>query len=313
VNLDFGLLWIEDSFNPEEEENLRRRIRQAGFLARIKNISNSNGIEDLAKEHKLFHTYDLILLDYKLQDEDGNEIAPKIRSLFPSTTILFYSGSVGEEDLRLLIAEKNVEGVYCSARTRFIERTGELIDQTARALDRLSGMRGLSMRVVSECDAIMKQSMLLMCERDNTCAERVQELDKDVLEHMDEMKNKYTKTQAGTLQDRFDSRAVDSAKLHKHFRRLTETATKQPDIFGLSHEQVDRLRELRKQTAQYDIKVLRKRNILGHVVEVKSDKGWALNDTSEITIQDFPEIRQIFATHIDAFREIGKIVVRLDD
>lgn len=313
MNLDFGLLWIEDSFNPEEEENLRRRIRQAGFLARIKNISNSNGIEDLAKEHKLFHTYDLILLDYKLQDEDGNEIAPKIRSLFPSTTILFYSGSVGEEDLRLLIAEKNVEGVYCSARTRFIERTGELIDQTARALDRLSGMRGLSMRVVSECDAIMKQSMLLMCERDNTCAERVQELDKDVLEHMDEMKNKYTKTQAGTLQDRFDSRAVDSAKLHKHFRRLTETATKQPDIFGLSHEQVDRLRELRKQTAQYDIKVLRKRNILGHVVEVKSDKGWALNDTSEITIQDFPEIRQIFATHIDAFREIGKIVVRLDD
>ena len=30
MNLDFGILWIEDSFSAEEEENLRRRVRDAG-------------------------------------------------------------------------------------------------------------------------------------------------------------------------------------------------------------------------------------------------------------------------------------------
>ncbi|WP_143324329.1 response regulator [Caulobacter sp. FWC2] len=312
MNLDFGILWIEDSFSPEEEETLKRRVRDAGFIARIEAIENGAGIEKLAREHQLYHRYYIILLDYKLKDEDGDELAPKIRILFPSTTILFYSGNYQENELRRMIAEKQVEGVYCSARERFIERTGGLIDQTARALDRLSGMRGLAMRVVAECDALMRDAMLSMCARDPACNAKMGDLDDDVLDFLDGLKAGYEVATTGDLAGRLDTRAVDSAKLFKHFRRLTKVAAAGPTIFGLTADQVERLRELRKISAQYNTGVLHKRNILGHVVEVQGPTGWALQGSDEMSVNDFPDLRQSFATHIDAFREMGELVGLLD-
>jgi CheY-like chemotaxis protein len=312
VNLDFGILWIEDSFSEEEEESLKRRIREAGFIPRIDTIPNSSGIEEFSRLHKLYHRFDLILLDYRLKDENGNELAPIIRELFSSTTILFYSGSVEENVLRQMIAEKQVEGVYCSARRRFIERTGALIDQTARSLDRLSGMRGLAMRVVAECDALMKAAVLSMSTRDPNCAGKLADLDTEVRKFIVDMGEKYEAAVAGDLGGRLDTRVIDSAKLFRHFRRLTQVAASDPGTFGLDAAQVERLRELRTQSAQYTESVLNKRNILGHVVEVQGAEGWVLQGSDEISVGDFPEIRRVFAVHIDALRELSELVVTLD-
>ena len=312
MNLDLGILWIEDSFSSQEEEALKRRVQDAGFLARIDTIPNSSGIDERARLHQLYHVYDLILLDYRLQDESGDDLAPKVRTLFPSTTILFYSGSAAEQDLRHMIAEKEVEGVYCSARDRFIDRAGTLIDQTARSLDRLSGMRGLAMRVVAECDEIMKAAMLSMSARDPICVDKLPELDKDVLAYMEGVKAAYEASINSDLANRLETRAIDSAKLFKHFRRLTQIAAANPANFGLDDERVERLRELRKTSAQYVESVLGKRNILGHVTEEKEDSGWVLKGSDEIRISDFGDIRRVFATHIDAFREMGELVACLD-
>lgn len=312
MNLDFGILWIEDSFSPEEKASLQRRVLDAGFIARIDVIPNGTGIDELARAHALFHRYDLILLDYRLKNEDGDELAPKVRKLFPSTTILFYSGTVEEDELRGMIAGKKVEGVYCSARPRFIERAGALIDQTARALDRLSGMRGLAMRVVAECDDLMKKAMLSMCRRDANCVAKMPKLDEDVLGFLAVMKGKYEAAVKGDLDERLSTFAVDSAKLFKHFRRLTQVAANDPATFGLDGDQVERLRELRNDSAQYAENVLQKRNVLGHVIEVQGEAGWILQGSSEISVGDFPEIRRVFAAHIDAFREICDLVLRLD-
>lgn len=312
MNLDFGILWIEDSFSSEEETSLRRRVLDAGFIARIDVMPNGIGIDERAREHALFHRYDLILLDYRLKNEDGDELAPKVRKLFPSTTVLFYSGTVEEDELRRMIAGKRVEGVYCSARPRFIERAGALIDQTARALDRLSGMRGLAMRVVAECDDLMKRAMLSMCRRDANCVAKMPKLDDDVLGFLALTKEKYEVAIKGDLDDRLATFAVDSAKLFKHFRRLTQVAANDPDTFGLDGNQVERLRELRNESAQYAEHVLQKRNVLGHVIEVQGETGWTLRGSAEISVGDFPEIRRVFAAHIDAFREICDLVLRLD-
>jgi CheY-like chemotaxis protein len=313
MNLDFGILWIEDSFSSQEEESLRRRVREAGFIARVDVIPNGDGIDEFARLHALYHRFDIILLDYRLKDENGNELAPAVRRLFPSTTILFYSGSVAEEELRRMIAEKEVEGVYCSARDRFIDRTGALIDQTARALDRLSGMRGLAMRVVAECDEVMKKAMSSMCRRDQNCVTKMSELDEDVFGFLTSLKEKYEAAVAGDLDTRLGTRAVDSAKMFKHFRRLTQVVAASPATFGLNEEQVERLRELRRATAQYDQNVLNKRNILGHVIEVEAESGWVLQGSDEISVGDFPDIRRMFAVHIDAFREMSTLVLQLDE
>lgn len=313
MNLDFGILWIEDSFSEEEKESLKRRVREAGFIARIQVMVNGAGIEEVAHKHALFHEVDIILLDYKLFDENGVELAPKIRRLFPSTTILFYSGSLQEQQLRKLIADKEVEGVFCARRDqqRFIERTGELIDQTARALDRLSGMRGLAMRVVAECDELMKTAMLSMVSRDKACTDKVTELDDEVFKFLQQQQDRYTAAVAGELSHRLTSRVVDSSKVFGHFRRLTALVARNPASIGLDSAQVERLRELRRGSGQYVEQVLDKRNVLGHVVEVAGERGWILQGSTEISTKDFPDIRRTFALYIDMIREMNKIVVPL--
>ena len=308
MNLDFGILWIEDSYSEQEEESLRRRARESGFIARIEAIPNGDDLDRLARRQALFHCFDLILLDYKLKNADGDDLAPTVRRLFPSTTILFYSGNEEEDGLRSLIAAKRVEGVYCSHRRRFIERTGALIDQTARALDRLSGMRGLAMRVVAECDSLMKQAVRSCTDRDQRCVDLLGELDGDVVNHLEKVRAKYEEACRQGLDGRLGSFAVDSAKLFKHFRRVTRLVAANAGDFGLDGPATDRLRELRRASAQFDADVLGKRNVLGHAREVEGVDGWRLEGGDGIGVADFPRIRQVFAGYIDAFREVDRML-----
>ena len=165
------------------------------------------------------------------------------------------------------------------------------------------------MRVVAECDELMKNAMLSMCDRNLKCAEKVAELDSDVLKFIDEMKANYSIAIEGNLATRLDTRAVDSSKLFKHFRRLTKIATSDPTTFGLDEVSLDRLRELRQQSAQYASLVLHKRNVLGHVVEEQTETGWVIRNSEEISVRDFADIRKSFAEHIDAIRGICSLVV----
>ena len=312
MNLDFGILWIEDFFSREEEVALQRRVTEAGFRACIDSMPNGQGLEEKAQMNSLYHRYDFILLDFRLRDEMGDELAPTVRKLFPSTTILFYSGSLSESELRGRIASKEVEGVYCSTRERFIERAGDLIEQTANSLNRLSGMRGLAMRVVAECDELMRRGIQTMMLWDDGCKEMIQELDADVIEFIAETEERYRAAMAGTLDDRFDTRAIDSGKLHKHFRRLTRELTKNGNSSGLEATAIDRLRELRGNTSKYDLMVLRKRNTLGHVRESEGPDGWVL-EGGDISLADFPNLRRTFAEHIAAYREMVNIVETVDE
>ena len=311
MNLDFGILWIEDSFSPEEESALKRRVTEAGFSPYIDSIPNSQGLEQRAKENNLYDKYDFVLLDYKLQNELGDELALTVRELFPSTTILFYSGSRSHSQLRTLVASREVEGVYCSSRERFIERAGILIEQTAKSLNRLSGMRGLAMRVVADCDEMMRSGTRIMTRCDDGCRSKMQELDRDVLGFIDGARKKYLAATHGTLDDRLGTRAVDSAKLHKHFRRLTAQVANNGTSLGLDNAAIERLRELRRKTREYDRQVLKKRNILGHVRELEGADGWVL-EGGDISLADFPDMRRKFAEHIAAFQDMVAIIKMLD-
>lgn len=313
MNLDFGIFWIEDSYSEEEEQNLRRRVQQAGFIARIQTSPNGSGIMEVSRQHKLYHLFDLILLDYRLKGEDGDDLAPRVRELFPSTTILFYSGTEDEDTLRKMIAAKQVEGVYCSARTRFIDRAGTLIEQTAKSLDRLSGMRGLAMRVVAECDELMKEAVLAMSSRDGACQVLVEKLDEDVLSFIANLESDYKASMESTLDARLRTRGVDSAKLFHHFRRLTKVAARNSATFGLDEDEADRFRELRLVNARYENEVLLRRNTLGHAIELRTDEGWVIEGKTEMRSADFPEMRRHFAAHIDAVRELAQLVSPEDD
>ncbi|MCY4328364.1 MAG: hypothetical protein OXC53_12400 [Rhodobacteraceae bacterium] len=239
-------------------------------------------------------------------------MAIKVRDLFPATTILFYSGDADEVELRNLIAQKKVEGVFCSHRNRFIERTGTLIDQLSQSLNRLSGMRGLAMRVVAECDEILEQAIQFMTSRSEQYKATMGDLDKDVCSSIRERKKQYRDAMQGNLDDRLGTHAIDSSKLHNHFRRQSRIVTGNSVDFGLSEAQAERLRELRASTAQYEQDVLTIRNVLAHAMEKKTTNGWILKGHKEedkgIKVEDFPSIRRTFASHVKDFAEMKNLI-----
>lgn len=304
-----GILWIEDSFSEQEKNDLERRVAASGFIAEMTVIPNGERLDELAEKQRLYHVFDLILLDYKLKDEFGDVLAQRVRELFPYTTILFYSGTIEDDNLRVKIAQKCVEGVYCSHRDRFIQSAGSLIDQTAKALDRLSGMRGLAMRVVAECDTLMRSVLITLTERDKTCESLLGKLDESVATFMESSRTSYEKARNLGMKDRLDTRAVDSAKTFAHFRRLTESVAKNGAAHGLDDEMVDHLRELRRRSSKYETQILKRRNILGHANEIRSEDGWRLEGSDEIMVADFPDIRRDFASNIAAIRNICELLV----
>ncbi len=142
MKLQFGLLWIEDNFSEQEESEIRDGAAAAGFELRIKNSKDGSDIEAMAELQQKFHSFDLVLLDLNLAGSvRGDELAPRVRQLFRSTPILFYSGSDNEAGLRNRMAKDQVEGVFCAGRDNFTSRASELIQDYSHTLNRLSGMR----------------------------------------------------------------------------------------------------------------------------------------------------------------------------
>lgn len=88
MKLQFGLLWIEDSYSPQEEHEIRSGAASSGFELEIKNSRDGSDLDALADYQQKFHAFDLVLLDLKLSGGvKGDELAPKVRQLFRSTPI----------------------------------------------------------------------------------------------------------------------------------------------------------------------------------------------------------------------------------
>lgn len=310
MKLQFGLLWIEDSYSPQEEEEIRRGAAAAGFELLITNSVDGADIDDLAAHQQKFHTFDLVLLDLKLAGGVlGDELAPRVRNLFRSTPILFYSGSESEHSLRERMAKGKIEGVFCAHRTegvKFTVRAGELIQDYAHTLNRLAGMRGLAMEVVASVDIICRQ-VISSLAAGGLEMEAIAFLDNAVCAQSTKTLEEFP-TLVG-IGSKLNHPAADSMKSFNAFRGLLKRHIKSLP----NGERKDRLSALRLETSRYREDVINVRNVLGHALETKNDRGWLILDRSGspfMTVADFPRYRSSFLQHLRAMQEISQILVQ---
>ncbi len=323
MNLEYGILWIDDNKNDEEIKDIKEKIRELGFTAKINFIQNPNSeeIAQLSKEDKVYHEIDLILLDYKLGDEKtGDEIAIKLRDMFPNTTILFYSSVFRHEDkLRHLIAQKKVDGVYCCTRINFKNKVMGLIEQTTASLNKLSGMRGLAMKVVADCDALMKESILLLTQKIATTDDAIEYLDNAVNKAVDSCKEKYRKCK--NLESKLESRAIDSYKIFRCFRHLLKNSNEeirkkiQKKCDLEDEEMQNEFLKFYTKLKEYYFEVLKIRNELGHAREKKYNGRLMLeNKDKTIDISDnsyFVEKRKNFADQVEAVEGLKMLIEKI--
>lgn len=289
MRLHFRVLWFENQ--PQDVrtqiEEIEEYVREVGFIPQIEMQVDAANLGEYARQQQLYDEIDLVVVDYDLgnPDENGDHVAQLVRRGFGFTDIIFYSGHK-TVDLRNLVKERGIDGVYCMERPQLSERLALHIDQVVRRLSRLEAMRGLAMGTVGKIDDELR--LLIKAEHD-ACSEddrsrMASTLDNLVANGVRVQAEGYAK--CGDLAARLESRAVTSF----HLQKLALAITKGNGVCA----------EERKVLGRYDNEVLQPRNTLGHAIEAKGDKGWEVTSAGKppITTVEFPKLRQDLALHL---------------
>lgn len=154
--IKFSILWVEDDdvWFRASHLALERHLNGLGFHLEVERISDPEN----TKWDQHFETtsqYDLMLIDWRVQDTDkvdkpvGGDVIAKIREQVPYSDIIFYSGSNGLEQE---VADKQLQGVYTSARRNLREDAEYLIDHLLHKTLHPKIMRGIIVSSLSQID-----------------------------------------------------------------------------------------------------------------------------------------------------------------
>ncbi len=154
MKINYKILWIEDHFAEVEPfiEYLSSELNNLGFKLDVDKKETLNDDELFALSNKLsiYNPYDIIIFDYDLGDTTGDEIANNLRSKI-FTDMIFYSGTKGGE-LRRILFEKEIDGVYIVNRTDFIDEAWPIIEDQVKRICDINNMRGVILDEMSKID-----------------------------------------------------------------------------------------------------------------------------------------------------------------
>ncbi|MFM9838171.1 MAG: hypothetical protein ACKVOQ_07900 [Cyclobacteriaceae bacterium] len=154
MNLDYKILWFEDrdEWYNEAKKTVANIVDEHGFnFPEPVRYKNSVGWDS-----QNLRDFDLILVDFKLDNETGDSIIEKIRANDVYTEIIFYSTD-GDVEIRKTIAGKGIDGVFCASRDggAFERKVTKVIETTLKKVQDINNMRGLIMATTSDLDEVM--------------------------------------------------------------------------------------------------------------------------------------------------------------
>lgn len=164
MKLDYKILWLDDKISEfiedEYDNDLKDYLSKQGFNPIILTVFNE---EDFFRN--LDNTFDLILTDYHLNDDDnsirnGDLIVSEVRRNSIFTEILFYTARAELSNLSKLDRISFLETRKSTTREHqlaLITKVKELIDLTIKKFQHIVAMRGMIMHETSSLDLIMDQ------------------------------------------------------------------------------------------------------------------------------------------------------------
>lgn len=296
MNLTFNVCWIEDQAGDALINGVENAIRDGGFEPSIDRIETPEDIAAFAKRQSNFYDYELILLDLQLGETRGDELAEDVRRQFKSTPILFYSGR-DESELRKLMFDAQIEGVYCINRDRLVNRVHELVQNLSPALNRLNAMRGLASQTVASCDEYFREIILYFGGDEErakdimaTMVSNSQEHSKDWLERVEAISQ---------LDDLLEE--MPSVALYYEAERLARSENGSDEVRDL----------LRFLKANYRSGLLYRRNALAHGKEVRTEDGFHVprKDAKPLTRTDFVRFRSDFGRILGQVTELHRLLI----
>jgi len=156
MKIKYKVLWIEDHLKTVQPaiENIKDRLADYGFIFDVETRESldDKDLEDLRVKLSKYNPYDMIFFDYDLGEKTkkGSEIARELRNTI-FTDMIFYSG-VAPNDLRKILFESEVEGVYTVSRTDLADDAWPIIEDQIKRICDINNMRGVILDEMSNID-----------------------------------------------------------------------------------------------------------------------------------------------------------------
>ena len=154
MNLNYDILWFDDDkdfFESIDTEPIISDIASWGFSPKIFPVHNPEEFNKYAP----FKVFDLIVVDFKLGEEQGDTFIKSVRNHEVYTEVIFYSFADSTE-LWKAVLEKELEGVFVTNKKGIEQKLLRVARQSVRKVLDLENMRGILMSEVGDLDALLE-------------------------------------------------------------------------------------------------------------------------------------------------------------
>ena len=154
MNLNYSILWFDDDkdfFESLDKEPIETEIASWGFSPQIEAVHTA----DEFNKHKPFDKFDLIVVDFKLGDVQGDKFIKDVREHEVFTEVILYSFSESS-DLWKAVHDRKLEGVFVTHKSGIEQKLLRVARQSVRKVLDLENMRGIVMSEVGDLDALLE-------------------------------------------------------------------------------------------------------------------------------------------------------------
>jgi CheY-like chemotaxis protein len=153
MRLDFNILWVEDqrSLVESTRELIEIMIRREGFRLKVEFADSIEQAKAYLSNDIYGDHIDLILMDYDLgAGGKGDDGLVEVRNLFEYKDVIFYSADA--PDLKRMVAEKELQGIFCSTRDTLHDTVHGVFDALMKKVLDIDHSRGIVMGATSDID-----------------------------------------------------------------------------------------------------------------------------------------------------------------
>lgn len=152
MRLRYKILIFDDDMDWVDsiKDELIDIVEFEGFL-----INPDEDIKHCTKESDFkgdFDKYDMILVDYDLRSEHGDQIIENIRNYQHFTDVIFYTQ--GRANLLEILYSKGIQGIYWSPRNYCVDKFSKVFQNSVKKVMDLNNLRGLVMAEASRLDEL---------------------------------------------------------------------------------------------------------------------------------------------------------------
>jgi len=187
MSLEYKILWVDDDVETFEDLEYPSRIQNYLSELFFEPIIQTYDTVKEAKENITAQKYDLILSDYNIDNEKGDDFIRFIREQHVSTEILFYSAqsefiTAAHALLQDRISFASINSPTGEGYKILYDKILDLINYTIKKVQELPNVRGLVMTETSYLDKLMSDLILKYIEQAEP--KKMTDIQKKLFKHM---------------------------------------------------------------------------------------------------------------------------------